>query len=596
MLTQLVIVEQVIMKILNRFLVLFKIENKDKVDVEEQTPMMINNLINFFLFCIVFVEGIICLFSKNDEFTFYAIPLLILSLIFAFHFVYLSRYTQATGMKHSLFFFSSITFLYFVVFGSSTGLNIIWTVLFPPFIISLIGIKRGTAFSLIFLLLIVFCVFILNDTGIIYKAKEYEMAEKVVFVTFYILLFICTYAIHYSYAEIILRKERRVLDSQNFTKTQEELISKLSHQIRTPLSNITGIIDILEKTNLNDDQRDYINTIHASSNNLVNVVNNMVAASKTNFSQIPTEKVSFNLYSTINNTIKLFQDEQGRKKFSLSLAADIPTNLIGNSIKIKQIFLNLLNSMLKNNMSELKTIVIEVSQKEFLGDKIVLSFRIVSNTIVPLPKEELEENELNSSDIIHLNRSKYITLLDLGITQKIIEMDGNTIDITVDSVQTIVEFTASFKENNNSRSVESIKAPAKQTENYFKPVIDIADANILLVEDNFSNQQIIILYIKDEVKKIEVAFNGKEALDKFGKVKYDLILMDVQMPIMDGFKATQKIREIEKSTGTHTPIIAVTANAFPEDKEKCLASGMDDYISKPFQPEDLVLKMKKHLS
>ena len=86
---------------------------------------------------------------------------------------------------------------------------------------------------------------------------------------------------------------------------------------------------------------------------------------------------------------------------------------------------------------------------------------------------------------------------------------------------------------------------------------------------DFSNQQIIILYIKNEVMKIDVAFNGKEALDKFGKAKYDLILMDVQMPIMDGFKATQKIRELEKSTGTHTPIIAVTANAFPEDKERC---------------------------
>jgi len=584
------------MKILNKFLGLFKIENKDKVDVEEQTPVMINNLINFFLFSIVFVEGIICLFSKNDEHTFNAIPLLVLSIVFAFHFVYLSRRSQASGMKNSLFFFSSITFLYFVVFGSSTGLSIIWSALFPPFIISLLGIRRGSVFSMIFFFLIVIFVFLLNDFNIIYNAKAYNLTEKIVYVAFYLLFFITTYAIHYSYAEIILRKERRVLDSQNFTKTQEELISKLSHQIRTPLSNITGIIDILEKTNLNDDQRDYINTIHASSNNLVNVVNNMVAASKANFSQIPTEEVSFNLYSTINNTIKLFQDDQGKKKFSLSLSADIPTNLIGNSIKIKQVFLNLLNSLLKHNKSELKTVVIEVSRKEFLDDKIVLSFRIVSNTVVPLPKKGFGEKAFNSSDIIHLNRSKYINLLDLGITQKIIEMDGNTIDIHVDSVQTVVEFTASFKENFNSRSIESIKAPTKQTENYFKPVVDITDANILLVEDNFSNQQIIILYIKDEVKKIEVAFNGKEALDKFGKAKYDLILMDVQMPIMDGFKATQKIREIEKSTGTHTPIIAVTANAFPEDKEKCLATGMDDYISKPFQPEDLILKMKKHLS
>ncbi|MCG8578925.1 MAG: response regulator [Bacteroidales bacterium] len=581
------------MKLLNRFLLLFKTESKEKVDEEEQTPMLINNLINFFLFCIVFIEGIISLRNEN---TIFAIPLLTLSLTFAFHFVYLSRNSMAKGMQNSLFFFSSVTFLYFVVFGSSTGINIIWSALFPPFIISLMGIRRGSIFSLLFFLLIAIIVLVVNNYGWIEQAKEYTPTEKIVFLAFYAFFFITTYAIHYTYTEIILRKERRVLDSQNFNKTQEELISKLSHQIRTPLSNITGIIDILEKTNLSDDQRDYINTIHASSNNLVNVVNNMVAASKTNFSQIPAEEVSFNLYSTINNTIKLFQDDQEKKKFSLSLSADIPTNLIGNSIKVKQIFLNLLNSLLKYNKAELKTITIEVSRKEILPNKLVLKFRIISNTVIPMPKSKLGEDTLNSSDVIHLNRSKYINMLDLGITQKIIEMDGNHIDIIPDSVKTIIEFTATFKENIQSQSIESIKPPTKQSENYFKPVVDIADANILLVEDNFSNQQIIILYIKNEVKKIEVAFNGKEALDKFGKAKYDLILMDIQMPIMDGFKATEKIRQIEKSTGTHTPIIAVTANAFPEDKERCLATGMDDYISKPFQPEDLIRKIKKHLS
>ncbi len=581
------------MNLLNNFLSLFKIDNKENVELEEQTPLLINNLINFFLFSIVFVEGII---SLRNEDNFYAFPLLTLSLVFAFHFVYLTRYSRSAGVKNSLFFFSSITFLYFVVFGSSTGIDIIWSALFPPFIISLVGMKRGSIFSIAFLFLIAIILFVTNEYELIAFSKQYTLIEKIVFLSFYLVFFITTYAIHFTYTEIILRKERRMLDSQNFTKTQEELISKLSHQIRTPLSNITGIIDILEKTNLSDDQRDYINTIHASSNNLVNVVNNMVAASTTNFNQIPTEEVSFNLYSTINNTIKLFQDDQEKKKFSLSLSADIPTNLIGNSIKVKQVFLNLLNSLLKYNKSDLKTITIEVSRKELLPDKIILAFRIISNTVVPIPKSELSQSASNSSEVIHLNRSKYINLLDLGITQKIIEMDGNSMDIIPDSVTTTIEFTASFKENKKSQSIESIKPPTKQSEHYFKPSVDIADANILLVEDNFSNQQIIILYIKDEVKKIEVAFNGKEALDKFGKVKYDLILMDVQMPIMDGFKATEKIRQIEKSTGTHTPVIAVTANAFPEDKEKCLASGMDDYISKPFQPEDLIKKIKKHLS
>ena len=128
-----------------------------------------------------------------------------------------------------------------------------------------------------------------------------------------------------------------------------------------------------------------------------------------------------------------------------------------------------------------------------------------------------------------------------------------------------------------------------------QPSISLNEANILLVEDNLINQKIVILSIQKLVKNIDIANNGKEALDKFGTSKYDIILMDIQMPVMDGIIATKKIREIESSTNQHTPIVAITANALAGDKENCLAAGMNDYISKPFQPEVLVNKMKNLL-
>ena len=579
------------MTLLNKLLSSLIFDRDDKIDMEEQSPILMRNLVYFILFLVVFIDGIYTLLTDQ---TFYAIPLLIFSLIFGFHFLYLGRRAHSVGVRNSFVFFALLIFLYLIIFGGSTGLGMVWLVLFPVFLFSLFGKNKGTIVSLSFLLIIIGYLFGLSN--IIPLVYKYTLPEKIIYSSLLFAVILITYAIFHTFSEVILNKELRMLNSQNFNKTQEELISKLSHQIRTPLSNITGIIDILEKTNLSDDQRDYINTIHASSNNLVNVVNSMVAATTTNFSQIPDEEISFNLYATINNTIKLFQEEHDKKQFDLSLSADIPNSVIGNSIKVKQIFLNLLNSILKYNKSESKQVTIEVTRKETLPNKLVLKFRIVSNTIIPLPKDELKEEAFYAKEIIRLNTNKYINLLELGITQKIIEMDGNQLDIFPGSVNTAFEFTASFKENLKSQSINSIIEPNKQSANFFKPKIEMADANILLVEDNFSNQQIIILYIKNEVQKIEVAFNGKEALDKFGKTKYDLILMDVQMPIMDGFKATQKIREIEKSTGTHTPIIAVTANAFPEDKEKCMAVGMDDYLSKPFQPEDLIKKIKQHLS
>ncbi|HQB77375.1 MAG TPA: response regulator, partial [Tenuifilaceae bacterium] len=123
----------------------------------------------------------------------------------------------------------------------------------------------------------------------------------------------------------------------------------------------------------------------------------------------------------------------------------------------------------------------------------------------------------------------------------------------------------------------------------------LENANVLLVEDNLINQKIVVLSLKKIVKNIEIANNGKEALDKFGTSKYDIILMDIQMPIMNGIVTTKKIREIESSTNSHTPIIAITANALLGDREECLAAGMDDYISKPFQIEVLIQKMRNLL-
>jgi CheY-like chemotaxis protein len=580
------------MKILDKFLGLFIYEQEDKVEIETRNRHLITNLVNFFLFFIVIAEGIFTLLTNNLTF---AAPLLFFSLVFFINFLYLGRKSHTSTYRFLLIISVCLTFGFFTLFEVIGIYNIVWIGLLPYISINILGKRQGSLVSFGFLAFLVLNFFVLAK--FVPLAIAYSPEAIAIFLAYYVIAIIIAYTLSYISSEIILRKERLMLDSKNISKTQEELISKLSHQIRTPLSNITGIIDILEKTPLDDDQRDYINTIHASANNLVNVVNSMVAATKTSFSQIPTEEINFNIYSTLNNTIRLFEDNQGKKKFSLSLAADVPNSVIGNSIKIKQIFLNLLNSILKYNKSTIKEIHIDVKRKESMPGKLSLSFVITSNTVIPIPKDDFKTQEsLYSQDIIRINTSKYVHLLDLGITQKLIELEGNQLMIFPGADSTKIEFAANFKENIKSQSIIDIKETSQPTETFFKAKVDIKDANILLVEDNFSNQQIIILYIKNEVRKIDVAFNGKEALDKFGKSKYDLILMDVQMPIMDGFRATQKIREVEKSTNTHTPVIAVTANAFPEDKEKCLASGMDDYISKPFQPEDLIRKIKQHLS
>jgi CheY-like chemotaxis protein/signal transduction histidine kinase len=576
---------------MSRIISIFLFEHTEKLDLEERNRIFLSKLMNLLLLVVVFSEGIYSLFSEKILF---AGTFLGFSVFYLLNFILLARNMNASRNRDLLVGVAFLTLSFFMVMGGVSHLGIVWTFIFPLFVIPLLGRQKGVVciWALFGVMLLSFFVF----SKLIPGAQIYPLEWIFVMSGFYMFAMLISYALHFVSSEVVINKERIMLDSRNQSRSQEEQISQLSHQIRTPLSNITGIIDILEKTKLDDDQRDYINTIHASANNLVNVVNSLVNTSKPGVNQVNEEEINFSLYSIVNNTLRLFQDDQKNKRFSLSLSADIPSTLLGSSIKIKQILLNIFNSIIKQNKEDVKQIDIEVSLKELLPGKVVLLFKIQSNHPLMLSRDQSQRESMYNQDVLMLTTAKYVHLLELGITQRLIETDGNSMSIYTDRDKTVVEFTATFKESTKSQSVLNIPEPVKRAETLFKSRVDIKDANILLVEDNFSNQQIIILYIKNYVSRIDVAFNGKEALDKFGKAKYDLILMDVQMPIMDGFKATQKIREIERSTSTHTPIIAVTANAFPEDRERCFTSGMDDYISKPFQPQDLIEKIQQHLS
>lgn len=577
--------------LLNRLIGLFISEADEKADMDSKSKSLVLNFASFAFTMIVLAEGIWSLAVERVEL---AIPFLSLSFILALSHLYLRKF-NGTFPQSLLLFIVFISCSFFIMFGGNTGLGIVWSVLFPFYATALKGRGTGTYWSVSLVLIMALHIYLLQDFGLF--LQYYSMQTGIFFIVLYLVAFLTAFAFQFIRSEVLLEKERIILDIQNKNNAQEDLLSRLSHQIRTPLSNITGILDILESTPMTEEQKDYINTIHASANNLVSVVNNLVMASKSSIND-NNEQKSFNLYDTLNNVLRLFPYENSKVRFNLSLAPDIPSQITGNSIKIKQILLNLINSIVRQNSSNQKHITLEVRREESMPGRVELTFRLISDFIYASAKSDTHSGEsfFNYQDLIKLNAGKIISILDLGITQKMIEVDGHTLNIIPKPDATIFEFGASFKNAyNNDDSAAYVESP-RIANNIFKTKVELADAHILLVEDNFSNQQIINLYIRNDVKKIDFASNGKEALEKFGTVKYDLILMDVQMPIMDGFKATQKIRELEKSTNTHVPIIAVTANAFPEDKERCMTAGMDDYISKPFQPDELLQKIKKHLT
>ncbi len=581
-----------ITKFCNKIISQFMPDRSENNDMDTDSKALLINLSNFLLFIIVLVEGIVSLISENLAL---AAPLLLFSIFFAINFFLTGRDEQDERFKFIFIFMVWITLTFFIITGGSSGLDGLWSLFFPFFTLPIYGRRYGSLWALGHwgVMMAHFTIF----QPLFPWMREYPLSQQILFGSAYLVSFLLAYALQFARSEAALKKNRMILESENQNKAQERLINKLSYEIRTPLNNITGILDIIANTVMNDEQQDYINTIHLSTNNLVNVVNNLVVSSKSHNLELK-EVSTFNLYTILNNTMRLFSGEIPKTRFNLSLSADIPGTLTGDNIKLKQIFLNIINSILQNNPHPKRFITIEAQRLPSMPNQAELLFRMTSNmTLNPLGMPSRSNDGFyNHKDVDRINNSRIVNHLDLGVTLKIIETEGHYLKIFPGRDTTVFEFTQSFiNGTGSSQPLDGTISPRK-AETISRPGVELNDANILLVEDNFSNQQIIILYLKNAINRIDVAFNGKEALEKFGHARYDIILMDIQMPIMDGLKATQKIREIEESTGGHTPIIAVTANAFPEDRERCMASGADDYISKPFQPDELLQKIRENLS
>jgi CheY-like chemotaxis protein len=303
-------------------------------------------------------------------------------------------------------------------------------------------------------------------------------------------------------------------------------------------------------------------------------------------------RLSFNLFSTVQNTLRLFKDRlPANIKLETQFDNSLKNNLIGDPIRVKQIFINLVENIAKYIGNRNGFITINVSLEKESEELMQLIFNIDTN---PVPQRLIKlgkPGDNNANEIVDSNEE----ILDLNLPVSLIESKGGKLTINTSLQKTTFSFTLEFSKIQVAKQdyVREKIIPLVITPSANKAGRELKDVNLLLVEDNLINQKIVLLSLRKLVRNIDVANNGKEALDKFGTSKYDLILMDIQMPVMDGIIATKKIREIESGINSFTPIIAITANALSGDREICLAAGANEYISKPFQIDILIQKIKE---
>jgi CheY-like chemotaxis protein/signal transduction histidine kinase len=506
---------------------------------------------------------------------------------------YLHKTLKINPCINALLIVTGAVFLYCLITGGAFGTGYLWIFPYPILAISLKGLEKGARISIIFLVFIIaVCIINLYVPGL----PDYKLSLSLRLIGSYLSIHSIIYVFEYLRVINYHKMKLWINDSLSENKRKDDFLSKLSHQIRTPLNNITLIYNLVDRSKLPEDQQDLFDTIIASTNNLVNVVNNIVQVSAIDIDENNQNPVSFNIVTTIQNTLKLFIN-QNKERLEIDFNAKaIKPNYIGNPVRIKQLFLNIIENIVKIGSEEKLKLTITINSENIDSTLTNLSIDIICPPMSM--KKDMNDNYYVASSQPILNKNDITkNYLDFNITRKIVQLYRGTFNINTNNQSTTLKLTLILKID-EKETIEYKSSYDESEEQLIQPARNqqLEDANVLLVEDNSINQKIVILSLKNKVKSIDVANNGKEALDKFGITKYDIILMDIQMPVMNGIIATKKIRELELSTNMQTPIIAITANALSGDKEACLAAGMNEYISKPFQVEVLLQKMRNLLS
>jgi CheY-like chemotaxis protein len=370
---------------------------------------------------------------------------------------------------------------------------------------------------------------------------------------------------------LIKEAKESFLDASFSNEKKDDVISDFSHKIREPLNNLVVIADLLMDTGLQKKQKDLLETFVASTNNMVTTVNELTMQSAGSLSYEARKHIRFNILSTIQNTIDLYcLKDDPKLDFILNKRDYHEYECLGDPIIIKQIFLDLFNTIEAQDSEGITKVTINLRKETDTGRERMIGFRIQVDKRMELINESGTTGHL-ALRLITLNHGSYSR-----------EKGDN---YTVLNISMPFEFplaeTRQFPAEDTGTSVSAQKV-----------IKELKDINILLVEDNLLSQKTTLLTLKPLVNSIDTATNGKEAIDKIGTTNYDLILLDIQMPVMNGITAAEKIRELEAGSDTHIPIIAITADAMIGDKEKVLAAGIDEYISKPFQPAMLVEKIR----
>jgi signal transduction histidine kinase/CheY-like chemotaxis protein/HPt (histidine-containing phosphotransfer) domain-containing protein len=395
-------------------------------------------------------------------------------------------------------------------------------------------------------------------------------------------------------AERTSRLELALLAAESATRAKSEFLANMSHEIRTPMNAIIGLSDLCLRGALPDKQRGYVRNVNTAARSLLGIINDILDLSKVEAGKLNLESIPFGVDELLDNVSNIFGHEAAGKGLEFVIDRDpaTPTVLCGDQLRLSQVLNNLINNAIK--FTEHGRVVLAIAPVPAPAESSTLRFS-VSDTGIGLAEEQITRlfQAFSQADASATRRFGG-TGLGLVISQRLVGMMGGTIEVSSEPGHgSVFSFVATFAACTDVRAVLPSAAAAPSTQPTSAAVPDFVGRRILLVEDNELNQEVAGDFLALTGADVVVAANGREAIGAIESKSWDVVLMDVQMPVMDGISAAREIRAQVRFSGL--PIIAMTAHALIEERRRCLEAGMNDFLTKPVEADLLYSTLARWL-